>query len=208
MDGLTLADYQRWQQEGYTVLPVVRRLVADDLTPVSALARLREDPHCFLFESVVGGEQLARYSMLGAAPREILEGDLAHVRRKASDGTDEILPGDPYSAVRDYLGQFKRPTVPGLPRFCGGLVGYFSYDSVRLLEHLPNVPPDPLGLPDILLARYDTVVVFDNSFNHLLLITHIDCRAGGDIEEGHRQAQAELDRLQQRLEEPLSPHLV
>jgi anthranilate synthase component 1 len=188
--------------DGYTLIPVVRRLVADELTPVGALARLNDEPYVFLFESVVGGERVARYSMLGAAPRERLVGDLQHVTLHRADGTQEILAGDPYAAVRSYLRRFRTPHLPGLPRFSGGLVGYLSYDTVRMMEPLPACPPDVLGLPDLHLCRYDTVLVFDHSYNHLLLITHLDLTTGVTVDQAYDRAMIELDALQKRLEKP------
>ena len=192
----------RLADEGYNLIPVVRRLVADALSPVAALARLGDEPHAFLFESVVGGERLARYSMLGARPRERLEGDLERVRLLREGAEPEVLPGDPYAAVRAYMARFRSPHLPELPRFCGGLVGYFSYDAVRLVEDLGPMPPDPLDLPDLLLMRFDTVAVFDHSFNHLLLVTHLDLTADADLDRAWAAAEAELDALQARLEGP------
>lgn len=194
--------------EGYTLIPVVRRLVADELTPVGALARLSDEPYAFLFESVVGGERVARYSMLGAAPRERLVGDLQQVMLHRADGSRETLPGDPYAAVRAYVQRYRTPHLPGLPRFSGGLVGYLSYDTVRMMEPLPNCPPDVLGLPDLHLCRYDTVLVFDHSYNHLLLITHLDLTGGTGVEVAYTRAVAELDALQERLEKPHASRMV
>lgn len=203
-----LAECRRLAAAGYTAIPVWRTLVADDLTPVAALARLADQPYGFLFESVVGGERLARYSMLGVAPRERLTGDLNRVTLHRSDGTTQILAGDPYTAVRDYMRRFRSPDMPGLPRFTGGLVGYFSYDAVRLVEKLPAVPPDPLGLPDLHLLRCDTVLVFDHSFNHLWLISHLDLTSTPDVAAAYAAAQGELDTLQARLQAPSPCRLV
>jgi anthranilate synthase component 1 len=194
--------------QGYTLIPVVRRLVADALTPVGVLARIQAEPYAFLFESVVGGERVARYSMLGITPRERLVGDLTQVVLHAADGSTRVLPGDPYTAVRQYLARLKSPPTPDLPRFTGGLVGYFSYDTVRMLESLPRVPADPLQLPDLHLARFDTVLVFDHSYNHLLLITHLDLSGGMSVAQAYAQAERELDAVQARLEEPQRTHLV
>ncbi|MCK6489688.1 MAG: anthranilate synthase component I [Planctomycetes bacterium] len=194
--------------QGHTLIPLVRRLVADELTPVGALARLQDEPYSFLFESVVGGERVARYSMLGCRPKERLVGDLQGVTLHRADGSCQRLPGDPYAAVRAYLKPLKAPRLPGLPRFSGGLVGYFSYDAVRLVERLPKVPPDKLHLPDLHLMRCDTVAVFDHSFNHLLLISHLDLTAGGDISEAYAAASRELDALQARLSGPAPSRLV
>lgn len=188
--------------EGYNLIPVARRLVADELTPVAALDRLCGEEYAFLFESVVGGERLARYSMLGVAPRERLVGDLERVRLLRADGSEEVLPGDPYAAVRAYMARFRSPHLPELPRFCGGLVGYFSYDTVRLVEDLPRVPDDELGLPDLHLMRFDTVAVFDHSFNHLLLISHLDLTGDDDLDTAWRLLTERLDALQDRLSGP------
>ena len=194
--------------QGFNLIPVVRRLVADDLTPVAALARCQDEDHAFLFESVVGGERVARYSMLGLRPRERLVGDLQQVHLVRSDGSRTALAGDPYAAIRAYLAPLRSPHLPGLPRFSGGLVGYLSYDSVRLFESLPDMPPDPLALPDVHLMRFDTVLVFDHSYNHLLLITHLDLTSGASVDVAYAAAEAELDQLQARLSTPLAPQLV
>ena len=194
-------------REGYTLIPLVRRLVADELTPVGVLGRIQDEPHAFLFESVVGGERVARYSMVGVRPTARLVGDLTVLHLHQADGSVTALPGDPLAAIRAYLAPLKPAPVPGLPRFSGGLVGYFGFDLVRLNEPLPNVPPDLLGLPDIHLLRFDTVVVFDHSFNHLLLITHLDLTCH-DVDTAYTQAERELDALQARLAQPQPSRLV
>ena len=193
--------------QGFTLIPLIRRLVADELTPVGVLARIQSEPHAFLFESVVGGERVARYSMLGVRPVERLVGDLKRLVVHRADGSTSELPGDPYAAIRAYLAPLRSPPLPGLPRFSGGLVGTFGFDTVRLCEPLPNMPPDVLGLPDIHLMRFDTVVVFDHSYNHLLLITHLDLTRH-DLATAYSAAERELDELQQRLAQPLVPRLV
>ncbi|MCS6969546.1 MAG: anthranilate synthase component I [Planctomycetes bacterium] len=194
-------------REGYTLIPVYRCLVADELTPVAALARLADEPYAFLFESVVGGERVARYSMLGVRPRARLVGDLASLTVIGADGRSERIAGDPFAAVRAYQRRWRAAAVPGLPRFSGGLVGYWSYDTVRAVEPLPRCPPDPLGLPDVHLLHCDTVLVFDHSFNQLLLIAHLDLGAQ-DLDAAWERAAHELDHLEQRLRAPLPVRLV
>lgn len=194
---------------GHNLIPVVRRLVADDLTPVGALARLADEPHGFLFESVVGGERVARYSMLGFAPRARLVGRLGQpVQVLHRDGRSETLEADPFAAVSTYHRRFRCAPVAGLPRFSGGLVGYWGYDTVRAAEPLPDCPPDVLGLPDLHLMHCDTVLVFDHSFNHLLLIGHLDLSAGQSVESAYGAVQRELDLVQRRLEAPQPVRLV
>jgi anthranilate synthase component 1 len=199
---------QTFADQGFTLIPVVRRLVADDLTPVGALARLQDEPYAFLFESVVGGERVARYSMLGCRPRARLVGDLQGITLHRQDGSTVALEGDPHTAVRAYAAKLTSPHLPGLPRFSGGLVGYWSYDTVRASEPLPHCPPDRLGLPDLHLCRYDTVLVFDHSYNHLLLITHLDLSGGATVADAYAAAERELDAMQVRLEKPAAMRLV
>jgi anthranilate synthase component 1 len=203
-----LSTCQAYAQQGYTLIPVMRRLVCDELTPVGALARLQQEPYAFLFESVVGGERLARYSMLGYAPRERLVSDLQQVHVVGADGSRRVLAGTPFQAIRSYMKDLRSPQLPGLPRFTGGLVGYFGYDVVRAVEPLGHCPPDRLQLPDVHLMRFDTVVVFDHSFNHLLLITHIDLADHPDVASGFAEATRTLAALEARLSQPLQPHLV
>jgi len=190
------------------MIPVMRRLVCDDLTPVGAMLRLRDEDYGFCFESVVGGERLGRYSFLGVAPRERITVRDGTVELHQPGGASQPLEGDPYAALRAYLTQFRSPGLPGLPRFSGGLVGYFGYDAARWVEHLPDVPPDPLGLPDLHLMRFDTVLAFDHSFNHLVLVTHIDCNQTADVAEAHAEAEQELRELDRRLRWPSAPHVV
>ncbi len=203
-DRLDAAHLAAYAKEGYTLIPVVRRLVADELTPVGVLARIQDEPYHFLFESVVGGERVARYSMLGVRPVARLVGDLQGLRCIDAHG-ERVLPGNPYDAIRDYLAPLRTPHLPGLPRLSGGLVGTFGFDVIRLDEPLPNVPADPLGLPDIHLLRFDTVVVFDHSFNQILLITHADLTREHDPGRALAAATAELDAVQARLTAPLPP---
>ncbi len=198
---------EAFAKQGYTLIPLVRRVVADELTPVGALARIQDEPFAFLFESVVGGERVARYSMLGITPVARIVGDLHQLTVIDGSGS-RSLPGKPYDAVRAYLKPLTTPNLPGLPRFTGGLVGSFGFDIIRMDEPLPNCPPDLLGLPDIHLLRFDTVVVFDHSFNQLLLITHLDLCREPDVAKAHAAAEAELDAVQARLSAPLTPRLV
>jgi anthranilate synthase component 1 len=146
-------------------VPHIREFLADSLTPLGVYRRLAKiSPHRFLFESVSGGEQVSRFSFLGAGPREIyrLYPDRLEVERD--------LPGDPLEALHQVVGD--TTAEPGPIPFTGGLVGSFGYDLIRLVEHLPNRPPDPYGLPVAVLARYDTVVIFDHAHQRVLVIAN------------------------------------
>jgi anthranilate synthase component 1 len=148
----------------------IRELLADTLTPVGAYRRLAElAPTRFLLESVTGGEQVSRFSFLGAAPREIYRLWPDRLERER-DGRREDLPGAPLAALGRVLSAVA--SEPGPVPFTGGFVGYFGYDAVRLVERLPNRPPDPFGLPLALLARFDTLAVFDHVHQRVLAIAN------------------------------------
>jgi anthranilate synthase component 1 len=149
---------------GQTVVPVYRRLMADALTPVSAFKRIAGGAEwAFLFESVVGGERIGRYSFLGAGPFRIVEAMRDRVRSfTPGQPATETTHADPLKALEEELKAYRAPSVPGLPRFCGGAVGFAAYDSVRYLEHLPNAPKDDRGIPDLSFAFYDRMVIFDH----------------------------------------------
>ncbi|HLX08008.1 MAG TPA: chorismate-binding protein [Thermoanaerobaculia bacterium] len=151
-------------------VPHIREFLADSLTPLAVYRRLAEVSDVrFLFESVSGGESLSRFTFLGAGPRELyrLYPDRLEAER---DGSVRRLPGEPIAALRELLGEIV--AEPGPIPFTGGLVGYFGYDLIRLIERLPNRPPDPHGLPVALLARFDTVVIFDHAYQRVLAIAN------------------------------------
>jgi anthranilate synthase component I len=173
-------------------VPHSRELLADCLTPLGVYRRLaRTSKHRFLLESISGGEQVSRYSFLGAAPREIyrLYADRLEVERR---GRRRRLPGPPLEALREVLKAVRAEPSP-VP-FTGGFVGYFGFDLVRLVERLPDDRPDPFGLPIAVLFRVDTVVVFDHARQRVLAIAN-------EIEGEVTMAQAErqLERLSKLL---------
>jgi anthranilate synthase component 1 len=151
----------------------VREFLADQVTPPALYQRLASlSPTRFLFESVTGGEQVSRFSFLGAAPREVyrLWPDRLEVERAGGERHD--LPGEPLAALREVLGAVSaRPTTLPIP-FTGGFVGYFGFDLIRLVERLPDRPPDPYGLPVALLARYDTLLAFDHARQRVVALSN------------------------------------
>jgi 2-phosphoglycolate phosphatase len=157
---------QKKPDPGYNRIPVSRQALADLDTPLSAYMKLADAPYSYLLESVQGGERWGRYSILGLPARTRIV-----VRRNAitvlcDDVTTESLESpDPLAFVQDFIGRYRVPDLPGLPRFYGGLVGYFGYDVVRYVERRLQPgwdKPDPLGVPDIHLLLSDELAVFDN----------------------------------------------
>ena len=191
-----------YAKAGYNRVPFVREVLADLDTPLSAYRKLAAGPYTYLFESVQGGERWGRYSIIGLPAREVIRisGNRVSITG-AGEPTREEEVADPIAWLEDYRRQYLAPEVEGLPRFNGGLVGYFGYDTVRYFE--PRLGQakgeDTLGVPDILLMRSEEVVVFDNlrgSLFLLVLVDPADPRAAS-------VASARLDALQTKLRAPL-----
>lgn len=155
--------------------PMFREYLADALTPLGVYQRLaRVSKFRFLFESVTGGEQVSRYSLLGARPAEVVLLHLDRLEvldpRTETLGQAQRIEGDPIEQLRRRLGAVHSESSD-LP-FTGGWVGYFGWDLIRLLEHLPNQPDNPFDLPVAMLARYDDVVVFDHAQQRVVLVAN------------------------------------
>ncbi|MEB3766814.1 anthranilate synthase component I [Acinetobacter sp. MD2] len=203
---MTSQKFALLQQQGYNTIPVYRQRLADTDTPLSIFARLKENQHAYLFESVEGGENWARYSMIGLGESTVFSCNNGILSIQAADGRIEQQAClDPFNYIREFQAQFKVPTkaeLPELPNFTGGLVGYFGYDAVRYIEpRLKNVPAqDPVGLPDIWMMLSKTVIVFDNLKDTLFLIVHADATQP----DAYLKAQQQLDALEARLATPIS----
>jgi anthranilate synthase component 1 len=190
----------------HTVVPVYRRLTGDTLTPVSAFCKIQEGDWSFLFESVVGGERIGRYSFLGAGPFMTFEAYGKRLVLQGAKGWD-VPPdthGDPLKVLEDMIAAYRAPHLPGLPRFCGGAVGYAGYDTVRYVEKLPNAPPDDRGVPDLSFGFHDRMVIFDHVAKTVLVVAHAHIRTGESLEENLRAAHANacrrVDQLVERLQ--------
>lgn len=163
--------------QGFNRIPVVREILADLDTPLSCYLKVAHLPYSYLFESVQGGEQWGRYSMIGLPARTILRVQGYQVSLEVDGNiTHTETVADPLAYVERFQARFKVPELDGLPRFTGGLVGYFGYDTVRYVERrlAACTKPDPLNTPDIFLMVSDEVMVFDNVKGKLYLIVHAD----------------------------------
>ena len=202
----TQVQYEQLKAQGYNLIPVYRQRLADTETPLSVFARLKDHQQAYLFESVEGGENWARYSIIGLGESTVFSCNAGKLTIQHADGTHEQQDcTDPFEYIRSFQAQFKVPTqadLPNLPSFTGGLVGYFGYDAVRYIEpRLNNVPEaDPVGLPDIWMMLSKTVIVFDNLKDTLFLIVHADV----NDPEAYFKAQTQLDALEQLLATPVS----
>src|SRR5438874_9692877 len=190
-----------------SLVPVYRQLIGNTLTPVSAFCKIQEGDWSFLLESVVGGERLGRYSFLGSGPflRFQSHGPQVEVRTTNPAGqpgapprVEQLEHPDPLRLLEERLAAYRAPHIPGLPRFCGGAVGYAAYDAVRYVERLPNPPPDDRGLPDLCFAFYDRMVIFDHLFKTVAAVAHAHVDPS-DLGRCYREACDRVDRLVERL---------
>ncbi|HEX4895462.1 MAG TPA: anthranilate synthase component I [Solimonas sp.] len=185
----------------YNRIALTRDLPGDLDTPVGAYLKLAHRPYSFLLESMQGGEQWGRYSFIGLPSREVLR--IAGARVTVTrDGvvTESAEVSDPFAWLRAYAARYRVRPEPGLPRFSGGLVGYFGYDCVRYFE--PRLAgtgkPDPIGTPDVLLMLADELVVFDSLRATLTLVTHADPDDAADV----ARARSRLDEIEALLARP------
>lgn len=195
--------FQRLAHE-YQLVPVYRRLLSDTLTPVSAFRRLDTGGTGCLFESVIGGEKVGRYSFLAVNPFLELSAKRDQIQIKTPDGqSEEFTSQDPLEEIRRRLHDLRAARLEALPPFVGGAVGYAGYDVVRYSEHLPNAPEDDRGVADLWFAFYDEVIVFDNVSKTMFVIVmaRTDTSAAG-ASEAYQDAHKRLDKLVARLSIP------
>lgn len=183
---------------------VIRELLADVETPVSAYWKLAHDePYSFLLESVTGGEQVGRYSLLGVRPRAVLRSKNGRVMRDVPGDTTygELAPDqDPLDLLKAELGAPVPQTEPGLPPFAGGAVGMLAYDIVRYFERLPDSCMDDLNVDDLAMMLTSTVVAFDHAKNLIKIMAPAE-----PTEAAQAAARKEVDRVAERLQGPLPP---
>jgi len=184
---------------GHTLVPVYRQLVSDSLTPVSAYCCLQPAECSFLFESVIGGERVSRYSFLGADPRWILEAYDHTVTVREGNRVETHTVDDPLAFLEQKLKSQTAPHLPGLPRFCGGAVGYAGYDTVRYTEHLPQPPTDDRHVPDMIFALYDRMIIFDQIRKTILVVAYAPVAELG-AEAAYQHACQRVDELCDQLQ--------
>jgi anthranilate synthase component 1 len=187
------------------IVPVYRQLLADRLTPVSAFEVLGRDPHAFLLESVIGGEQVARHSFIATSPSLVytaFQGKAAITQRMHRPR--EFDTADPLGDLEQLLPKRRFHRDKNLPDFTGGLVGYAGYDTIRYYEpdKLTSPPPDDRRLPDVLFGLYGELVVFDHVDKTLKVIANADLTQHPDAQTAYRDACRRVDDIVNRLQQP------
>ena len=210
---ITELEFKSLASQGYNRIPLIAEAFADLETPLSLYLKLAFSrdggKYSFLLESVVGGERFGRYSFIGLPARTLLRAQgfgAAATTEVVRDGVViEKNQGNPLDFIAAYQQRFKVALRPGLPRFCGGLAGYFGYDTVRYIEKkLENsCPPDTLGCPDILLLECEELAVIDNLSGKLYLIVYADPGQPEAYVRGKKRLRELKDQLKYSVSAPV-----
>jgi anthranilate synthase component 1 len=192
------------------LIPLYREILADFETPVSAFTKINHGPSAYLLESVEGGENWARYSFLGSgSPIVVLEERGKLVVTRGSRVQRVPIGGkagtNPLERIRDLMAAYRPVTVPDLPRFVGGAVGYLGYDVVRSFEDIPARRKDELGLPELAFMLTDTLLIFDNVSQKIKIVAngHVLSSRESEIRRAYADATARIERMIARLKRPL-----
>jgi|TARA_B110000114_G_C15096769_1_gene402029 anthranilate synthase component 1 len=198
---MTPEKFAQLASQNFNRIPVTREVLADLETPLSVYLKLALGANSYLFESVQGGEKWGRYSLIGLQTSTVLKvfGNRLEIIRDGKPMVNRTT-SDPLAEVERFRQLFSMPNLPELPRFTGGLVGYFGYDTVRFVEPrlAKSTPPDELDAPDILLLASDEVAIFDNLSGTIMLVVHVDAAEAKALEK----AEARLDELEALLAKP------
>ena len=189
---------------GASAVPLVREVLADLDTPLATFLKLDDGETGFLFESLEGGEEWGRYSIIGFGARACFrakDGDVEIERRGRVERLrlPEDRSVDPLEYFRPLLAELRPVEIPGLPRLTGGAVGYLSHDWVRYVERLPDSNPDPLGIPDCFFRFPEVVVLHDSRRQRISIVTFVEADEQSDPEAAYEAAVARIEDVERRL---------
>jgi anthranilate synthase component I len=188
-----LEEIKKFDLKDGNLVPVYSEIMADLETPVSAFLKIRQSGYSFLLESVEGGQRIARYSFIGIEPYRILS-------------TNRNDKTDPLAQISGELNKYRIVPSGDLPRFCGGAVGYLSYEVVNRFEELPTPDADPLALPESLFMFVDTMLIFDHVTHKIKVLSYV--HLDEDIDSEYQEAIKKIDHLIRNLRQPLKPSSV
>src|SRR5215471_17872187 len=207
---MTEAEFRALAAQGYNRIPLVLETFADLDTPLSLYVKLANAPFSFLLESVVGGERFGRYSFIGLPASVRIRASGRGIEVEDASGVSERHEGDPLDFIAQFQRRYRAAPVPGLPRFCGGLAGYFGYDTVRHVESklAESAPPAIEALseiPDILLLLTEELAVVDNLAGKISLIVYADPTELNAYQRAQERLQTLRRKLRAPVEIPLQP---
>ncbi|MDP3791038.1 MAG: anthranilate synthase component I [Candidatus Omnitrophota bacterium] len=186
-------EFIRLSKKG-NLIPVYREILTDFETPLSAFRKIDKSDYSFLLESVEGGQRLARYSILGSNPSLVFSSKGDNIVLKEGNRSKSFsAKDDPIAELKSILTRYKFVDVKGLPRFCGGLVGFFGYDMVRFIEDLPSKNADDLKLPDSLFMLTDTLLIFDHVDHKIKVVSNV--HVTGSPAHAYTEALKKIDSI-------------
>jgi anthranilate synthase component 1 len=180
------------------LIPVYKEIAADLETPVSSFLKIDEGDYSYLLESVEGEEKIARYSFLGSNPSVVFKSknrDLEIIENRKV--RRYRIERDPLQEIKKFMEQFKFVNIKGLPRFCGGLVGYIGYDMIRFFEDIPDKNPDELQIPDSIFVLTDTILIFDHMMHKIKIVSNAQVKSSPS--EAYDEAVKKIDRIEKML---------
>ncbi|NQT00348.1 MAG: anthranilate synthase component I [Candidatus Omnitrophica bacterium] len=189
------------------LIPVYKELLADLETPVSAFLKIGRGPYSYLLESVEGEEKVARYSFLGAQPALIFKSKGKNIELIQGKRVKRYRSEDPLSEIQRLMQQYSFVPTHGLPRFCGGLVGFMGYDMVRFFENIGDLNPDDLKLPDSLFLLTDTILIFDHTAHVIKIIANAHTKGKkSDLEivRCYEEAITKIEKIAHKIKAPLA----
>ena len=187
------------------LVPIYREILADFETPVSAFSKINAGPNAFLFESIEGGENWARYSFLGSHPSVVFWEDNGEVVTQQGRKQHRVpLQGNPLDHIRETMAEYRPVVVPGLPRFVGGAVGYLGYDVVRSFEPIPSIAKDGIKTPLFAFCITDTLLIFDNVAHTVKVVAnaHIHSTKKAQLRQTYQDAIDQIESIIGKLNKP------
>lgn len=180
------------------LIPVYKEIFADFLTPLSAYKKIMTN-NSFLFESIEGGEKIARYSFLGSDPSIVISLKKQRITIKSKKRSKSIYCDNPFDYLKKYMSQFKCAKVKGLPRFYGGLVGYIGYDCVRHFEDIPDSCIDDLKFYDAILMLTDTILIFDHLTQKIKIVSNVHVKSKKNLSKQYDDEVRRIDDIIKKL---------
>jgi anthranilate synthase component I, non-proteobacterial lineages len=185
---------------GANLIPIYREILADFDTPISAFSKIDIGDYSFLLESVEGGERLARYSFIGSQPQLVFTSKGNRVELRQGRVARTFDAKDPIDELKKIMSVYKFVNVKGLPRFCGGLVGFFGYDMVRFMEKIPDKNPDDLNIPDSVFMLTDTLLIFDHVDHKIKVVSNVHIK--GSASCSYDDAVRKIDGIVKNIKGP------
>jgi len=187
------AEFIKLSRKG-NLIPVYAEILADFETPLSAYRKIASKAgYSFLLESVEGGERIARYSFLGSSPSIVFSSKGRRVTIKEGKSSSTFAVKDPIAELKKLLSRYRFVGVKGLPRFCGGLVGFLGYDMVRFIEDIPDKNPDTIGVPDSVFMLTDTILIFDHVDHKIKVVSNAHVK--GSAKRSYDDAVRKIEKL-------------